>query len=393
MDPFIAKGPPERLKIVWIRTKRAYTSTILQRVLSRLAYTAPAMKLTRIVCLLSLAAFCSATVPAQNSFTVGTATAAPGQKATGTLEIAAGVDAATSIPVVVVRGSKPGPVLALVSGAHGTEYASIIALEKVIQTLDPAQVSGTVIILPLVNIPSFEQKVPHVNPVDGKSMNRFYPGKQDGTQTERVSYAITKQVVERCDYLVDYHGGDIDENLRPYSYWPKSGDAKHDAITRDMVLAFGLDHVIVWSDRPKDPAASRYLDNTANTRGKPAIAVEAGYSGTVQTDDVALLANGTLSLMRYLKMLPGAPAMVEHPVWLGKVDTVASDQPGIFYPLVQRGTYVEAGMKIGYVTDYFGKTIYEAHAPAAGVVLYICGVPSMKKGDTVANIGEITTNP
>jgi len=351
------------------------------------------MKLHRIACLFSLVVFCCATVLAQNSFTVGTATAAPGQKATGTLEIPAGIDAATSIPVVIVRGNKPGPVLALVSGAHGTEYASIIALEKVIQMIDPAQVAGIVIILPLVNIASFEQKVPHVNPVDGKSMNRFYPGKQDGTQTERVSYAITKQVVERCDYLVDYHGGDIDENLRPYSYWPKSGDTKHDAITRDMVLAFGLDHVIVWSDRPKDPAASRYLDNTANTRGKPAIAVEAGYSGTVQTDDVALLANGTLSLMRYLKMLPGAPAMVEHPVWLGKVDTVASDQPGIFYPLVERGTYVEAGMKIGYVTDYFGKTIYEAHAPVAGVVLYICGVPSMKKGDTVANIGEITTNP
>ncbi|MGC2745721.1 MAG: succinylglutamate desuccinylase/aspartoacylase family protein [Candidatus Angelobacter sp.] len=146
---------------------------------------------------------------------------------------------------MVIRGSKPGPVLALVSGLHGTEYLSIIALEKVIQMLDPAQVSGTVIILPLVNIASFEQKVPHVNPVDGKSMNRFYPGKQDGTQTERVSYAITKQVVERCDYLVDYHGGDIDENLRPYSYWPKSGDAKQDAITRDMVLAFGLDHIWV----------------------------------------------------------------------------------------------------------------------------------------------------
>jgi len=351
------------------------------------------MKLNRIVCLLSVIAFCSASMLAQNNFTVGTATAGPGQKATGTLEVPAGIDAATSIPVVVLRGAKPGPVLALVSGAHGTEYTSIIALEKVIQSLDAAQVSGTVIILPLVNIPSFEQKVPHVNPVDGKSMNRFYPGKQDGTQTERVSYVITKQVVERCDYLVDYHGGDLDENLRPYAYWPKSGNPKMDATTRDMVLAFGLDHIIVWSDRPKDPAASRYLDNTANTRGKPAIAVEAGYSGTVQTDDVALLANGTLNLMRHLKMLPGAPAVVEHPVWLGKVDTVSSDQTGIFYPLVQRGTYVEAGMKIGYVTDYFGKTIYEAHAPAAGVVLYICGVPSMKKGDTVSNIGEITTNP
>lgn len=346
----------------------------------------------RLLCL-CLSVFCGLSLYSQRSFTVGTATAAPGQKATGFLEVPAGVDAATSIPVAIIHGAKPGPVLALVSGAHGTEYASIIALEKVIQSLDPAHISGTVVVLPLVNIASFEQKVPHVNPVDGKSMNRFYPGKLDGTQTERASYLITKQVVERCDYLVDYHGGDLDENLRPYAYWPKSGDSKQDAATREMVLAFGLDHIIVWSDRPKDPNASRYLDNTANTRGKPAIAVEAGYSGTVQPEDVALLVNGTLSLMRYLKMLPGAPAMVEHPVWLGKVDTVSSEQPGIFYPLVQRGTYVEQGMKIGYVTDYFGKTIYEAHAPAAGVVLYICGVPSMKKGDTAANIGEITTSP
>jgi predicted deacylase len=160
-----------------------------------------------------------------------------------------------------------------------------------------------------------------------------------------------------------------------------------------MVLAFGLDHIIIWSDRPKDPNASRYLDNTANTRGKPAIAVEAGYSGTVQPDDVHALVNGTLSVMRYLKMLPGSPAVVEHPVWIGKVDTVASDHAGIFYPLVPRGTYVAQGMKIGYVTDYVGNTVYEAVAPQAGVVLYICGVPSMKKGDTVANIGEITTNP
>lgn len=344
--------------------------------------------------LLLLIVLCSLiTFAQQGSFTVGTATAAPGQKVTGVIEVPAGVDAATSIPVVVVRGSKPGPVLALVSGSHGTEYASVIALEKLIPELDPAQVAGTVIILPLVNIQSFLQKVPHVNPVDGKSMNRFYPGKADGSQTERASFLITRQVVERCDYLIDYHGGDLDENLRPYSYWPRTGNDKQDSMTHAMVLAFGLDTIIVVNDRPKDPNASRYLDNTANTRGKPAIAVEAGYSGTVEPEDVQALVHGTLNVMRYLKMLPGAAAVVEHPVWIGKVDTISSDQAGIFYPIVARGTYVEEGMKVGYVTDYFGNTIFEARAPAAGVVLYICGVPSMKKGDTVANIGEIVKNP
>jgi predicted deacylase len=328
-----------------------------------------------------------------NRFTVGTATAGLGQKATGYLEVPAGVDAGTRIPVVVLRGAKPGPALALVTGAHGTEYASIIAVEKLIQQLDPAQLSGTVILVPLVNIQSFLQKVPHVNPVDGKSMNRFYPGKADGTQTERASWLITQQVVERCDYLIDFHGGDLDEDLRPYSYWPKTGNEKQDAITRDMVLAFGLDHIVAWTDRPKDPNMARYLDNAANTRGKPAIAVEAGHAGTVEADDVAALVNGTLSVMRYLKMSPGEPTRVEHPVWIGKLDTVESGQTGIFYALVKRGSYVEQGMKIGYITDYFGNSIEEVRAPAAGVVLYVCAVPSMKTGDTVAYVGEIERMP
>jgi predicted deacylase len=146
-----------------------------------------------------------------SSFSVGTATAAAGQKSTGYLEVPAGVDAATNIPVVVINGEKRGPVLALVSGAHGTEYTSIIAIEKLIKLLEPSQIAGTVILVPLVNIQSFEQKVPHVNPVDNRSMNRFYPGKVDGTQTERASFVITKQIVDRCDYLIDYHGGDLDE--------------------------------------------------------------------------------------------------------------------------------------------------------------------------------------
>jgi len=101
--------------------------------------------------------------------------------------------------------------LALVSGAHGTEYTSIIALEGLISSLDPTQISGTVILLPLVNIASFQQKVPHINPIDSKSMNRFYPGKEDGTQTERASFLITRDVVDKSDYLIDFHGGDLDE--------------------------------------------------------------------------------------------------------------------------------------------------------------------------------------
>jgi len=326
------------------------------------------------------------------AFSVGTASAVPGQKSTGYLEVPSGVDAATNLPVVVIHGAKAGPVLALVAGAHGTEYVSIIAVEKLIEQLDAAEISGTVILLPLVNIQSFEQKVPHVNPIDNKSMNRFYPGKANGTQTERASWLITNQIVDRSDYLIDYHGGDLDESLRPYAYWGATGKEAQDRVSKEMVLAFGLDHIIIWRDRPTDLAATRYLDNTSSARGKPSIVVEAGDAGTVESDDVALLVNGTLSTMRALKMLSGDPRFVENPVWLERVVDVISNGPGIWYPLVKRGTYVQEGMQLGYITDYFGKTILAPRAPVTGVVLHINAVPSLKNGDNIANIGVVASH-
>jgi len=330
-----------------------------------------------------------APVAGAQSFAVGTTRAERGHAATGYLEVPAGVDAATSIPVVVAHGARPGPVLAIVSGAHGTEYASIIAVERLIGAIDPTQVAGTVILVPLVNRASFDQKVVHVNPVDGKSMNRFYPGRSDGSQTERASYLITKEVVDRCDHLIDLHGGDLDESLRPYSYWTKTGRDEQDRISKEMVLAFGLDHIIVSADRPKDPAASQYLENTATTRGKPSLTAEAGHAGTVEPEDVDALVRGCLGVMRYLKMLPGAADMVESPVWIDRVLTVTSDEAGLFYPRVKRGEYVVKDTVMGHVTDFFGRKVFEARAPAAGVVLYICSVPSMTKGGTIANVGVV----
>jgi uncharacterized protein len=347
--------------------------------------------LVTVVAVLWAAAVFAQPADPRPTFTVGTAKAARGQKATGVIAVPPGSDAGTSIPVVVVHGARPGRVLALVAGAHGTEYASIVALEKMIALLDPAQLSGTVVVVPLVNIASFEQKITHVNPVDGKNMNRFYPGNPSGTQTERASYAITREVVEPCDHLIDLHGGDIDESLRPYSYWNVTGNQKQDQVSREMALAFGLDTIIISSDRPRDPAASRYLENTASTRGKPSLTAEAGHAGTVETDDVNALVSGCLSVMRYLQILAGVPTVVEHPVWIERVAAMASEQTGVFYPLVKRGAYVAQGTLVGYVTDYFGKTLFEARAPEAGVVLYLRAVPSMTKGETIANVGVVKT--
>ncbi len=323
--------------------------------------------------------------------TVGSATARSGQKATGTIAVPDAADAAAEIPVIVVNGSRPGPTLALVAGAHGTEYASIIALEKLAQTANPAEIAGALIVVPLLNVASFAQKVPHLNPVDGKNMNRFYPGKAAGTQTERASWAIAQQVVAKADYILDFHGGDLDENMRQYSYWATTGNAALDAASRGIVLAFGLDHIIVQDFRA--PSASVTLTRYGASLGKPSVAVEAGHSGTVLAEDVDALVQGVWSVMRHLKMAPGDPRPVERPLWFPRYSSLTSERDGIFYPLAAPEAFVEKGMRIGYVTDYFGNRIWDAVAPVSGVILYIGAVPSMKKGDIVANIGELGPAP
>jgi len=289
----------------------------------------------------------------------------------------------------VVHGAKPGPVLALVSGAHGTEYTSIIALQTLIGRLDPKKISGSVIVVPLVNIASWEQKVPHVNPVDRKSMNRYYPGNASGTQTERASFLITREVVNQSDHLIDLHGGDLDESLRPYSYWTVTGSTVQDSISRAMVLAFGLDHIIISADRPRDPAASRYLENTASTRGKPSITVEAGYAGVVAPADEAALVNGCLNVMGYLRMIARPVVPVAKPVWIERVITVPSPMTGVFHPLVVRNQRVLKGAKLGWVNDYLGRNRVEVTAPEAGIVLYVDALPTILKDGGIANLGVV----
>src|SRR6266516_5646333 len=115
------------------------------------------------------------------TFRVGTAAAARGTAALGALAIPAGSDSALNIPVAVIHGARAGPVVAFVAGSHGTEYTSIVAMQRLIPRIDARRLAGTVIVAPVLNIPSIESMTPHINPVDRKGMNANYPGDSTGT--------------------------------------------------------------------------------------------------------------------------------------------------------------------------------------------------------------------
>ena len=351
----------------------------------------------RIVALvLLLAARFAGAQDAPTNFTVGTAAAARGSTATGNLVVPAGSDSALRMPVAVIHGARGGPVVAFVAGSHGTEYASIIAMQRLIGRIDARTLRGTVIIAPLLNVASFDAMTVHVNPVDRKGMNAQYPGDANGTQSQRALALVTAEIVVPADVVVDLHGGDLDEDLRPYSYWFRSGRAAQDSASRALALAFGLDHIIISDVNTSSPTAGRSLSTQALVRGKTVLVAEAGRSGTIDDADVNALINGSLNVLGALRMIDRKVKPLAKVIWLGgtgRAARVAADSAGVFIATVHRDARVKKGAVLGYTTDYLGRRTGDVVAPIDGLVTFIRGVPSMWKGATLVNVAPIMAAP
>jgi predicted deacylase len=345
------------------------------------------MRLTApVLVVLSLSATAAS---AQSSFSVGPVTAAPGSVAIGALEVPArGGDSGTTIPISIIHGAQPGPVLALVAGTHGMEYVPIVALQRMRTTIDPKTLRGTVVMVHVANMPSFLGRTIYYSPIDGKNLNRVYPGKPDGTISERIADTITREIILRATHLIDLHCGDGNESLRPYSYWITTGDPKVADAGRAMALAFGLDHIVVDRERPLDAAASVYTSNTAITRGKPALTTETGGMAIVDDASIALVERGVAGVMKQLAMSANGPSAVSKPVMIERNEVLRAGVTGIFYAEVQKGQTVKRGARLGRITDFHGKTLEEVRVPFDGEILYIVGTPPVSKGEPLGMVGS-----
>jgi len=304
------------------------------------------------------------------------------------IEIPGGSDAGTQIPVTTIRGARRGPVLALIAGNHGYEYPPILALQELLPAIDPAKLAGTVIMVHVANMPSFLGRTVYFSPIDGKNLNRVYPGRRDGTVSERIAYAITTEVIEKSDYVLDLHCGDGNEWLRPYVYQAVTGNKEMDDAIARLVLAFGIDHIVVDRNRPTDPAKSLYCSTTAITRGKPASTIESGFLGTTDPESVAKIVAGVRGVLRELKMMEEGPAALEKATYLDPAEVIVSPETGILYPQVRPDQKVKAGDILAQITDFFGKGIAEVRSPLEGVVLYIVATPPIVKGQPIGCVGR-----
>lgn len=315
----------------------------------------------------------------KDGLTVGALSAARGAKTFGINEFP--VDARSyRLPMWLINGSAAGPTLVITAGVHAAEYASIAAALDVGRSLDSANLTGRVIVVPVLDVPALGARSIYVCPLDGKNPNRVFPGNPRGTASEQIADWVFRNVISQANYYVDLHGGDLIEALVPFTIFFRSGDQRVDDASLEIAKVFGIRY-LVCSEVPGSTFGA------ASLAGIPSILAEAGGQGIWTPDDVRCHTNGLSRLMRHLKMIPGgAPesmpfTLLERFLWL------RSEQEGFWYPAVAVNDSVKSGQNLGCVKDYEGHVLQTALSPADGVVLFLVSSLAINKADPLLAVG------
>lgn len=284
------------------------------------------------------------------------------------------------LPMWLVNGAADGPTLVVTAGVHSAEYASIAAALEFGQSLDAARVRGRVIVVPVMNRPAFTARAIYVCPLDGKNLNRVFPGNPAGTASEQIASWVFTNVIRQANYFVDMHGGDLIEALVPFTIFFKTGTGPVDDISLEMAKVFGIP-ILVSSETPGSTFSS------ASKAGIPSILTEAGGQGIWTRDDVTRHTDGLSRLMRHLKMTDGpAPDPVPTQV-ISRFLWLRSDHDAFWYPAVGAGAEVSQGQELGVVKDWEGRELQTAKSPATGRVLFVVSSLAINKSDPLLAVG------
>jgi uncharacterized protein len=289
-------------------------------------------------------------------------------------------------PYFAVAGAQDGPTFLLTAGIHAAEYTGILAAIRLGSALQPADVTGTIVVIPLLNRPGFFERCVYINPEDGENLNRIFPGRADGPWSERFAHHLLNDIVVKCDYTIDLHAGDMIEDLEPFVIFSETGNAAVDARTRRMIDSYGG---VRWATRAV-PTGERpgMLYAAAAERGVPAMIAESGRCGLVEEEAIQRHVDGVRNIWRTIGVLTDKPpTQVDPPRVLNRFEWLRSDHQGIFECGVRVSEQVRAGQSLGRMIDLLGNPLASVTCPADGVVLFTVTSPAIKKGGLLLGVG------
>lgn len=310
---------------------------------------------------------------------------AAGERARRVLQFDTAALAGYEWPYFAISGAHDGPTLALIAGIHGAEYPPIAAVMRFCRELDPARLRGRVIGVPVVNLPAFWERTPFICPRDGKNPNRVFPGRRDGSFSEAFAYHVFETVIRRGDALVDLHGGDLVEDLVPFSLVQETGRESLDRRSLELATAFALPYVVVQA--PAGGPIAGTTNGAAAREGIPAVIAEAGGVGQLQPEAVELHLRGIVRVLQQLGMLDGDPAPLPEPTMIREFLWVRAERGGFFQKAVGAGDRLSAGQSLGTMADLWGDPVGEVRSPVDGVALFITTSPAVSDGGLLIGIG------
>lgn len=347
----------------------------------------------KILLVFFLICFYSNTLIAQDNqtFSIGSIEAKSGEKVSGSLIIEKGINQETFIPITIINGAKSGPVLTLVAGIHGTEYVPIITLQQLINEINTSELFGTIIMVHIANIPSYKGRAVYLSPIDNKNLNRVFPGKKNGTISERIAYTITNEIIKKSDFYIDLHGGEFNEHLVNFIYF-YYGCPEGDLCKKSSMIAhaMGNKYLIPYKYNSLPDSVKNYWSELAAYRnGVASVTVEIGDNGQTDLEEIEFAKRGIINVLRTIGMLEGEVFKNEHPLYLYDENKLISNHNGIFYSLVEKGQYIVNGTLVGYSTDYWGNILEEFHSPISGIVEVIIKIPTINKGESVCVVSKV----
>lgn len=331
------------------------------------------------------------------SLDLGTETIAPGTVQDLTLTVAAGQnDPATHIPVTVIHSDETGPVLLVVSGVHGFEFAPILAAKQLAESIQPKNIRGTLILVRAAHVSAFEERSPYVNPYDRKNLNRSFPGSLEGTQTERIAYHLSNDLIKRADFVLDVHSGDGAEWLEPFIGVYGGPLATNYALAFDAAKASGFKNIVTYKMNTQEQVdRGRSLNRQAVAAGRPTLLIEAGQNGRRDPQIVHKLVQSIKNIMVKLDMLDATfqSHAAESINDFEGTFSISAPATGVWTPIIKDGQDLEKGQTLGRLYDYFGHELAVIKASQSGYALYGLAGPPVKKGQGLITIAKYKDSP
>lgn len=278
------------------------------------------------------------------------------------------------IPVYVFRSKKPGPTLLIQAGMHGDETNGIEIVRRLITKEEVRNpLCGSIVAIPVINTFAFLYGTRDLP--DGKDLNRCFPGSKNGSLGSRIAYDLTHEIIPQIDLGLDFHTGG-----KQINNYPQLRCTFDDGVSLNLAKKFAPTYII------NSPFREGSYRKEASKNKKPILVFEGGESSRFHYQYINEAVNGTLRLMKHLKMVDvevrdNTTALVTKSTW------VRARSSGMFHCTKTNGVPIIKGEVIGEITDPFGEHKEKIVAPQNGFIIAINTHPVINQGDALMHLG------